>query len=324
MSGEGIYFMPVGGPDGESHCDSYSVPFMQAGIGGFAPGTHFLSWSGAFPEDVAFSSGLTGVLGSAGDADAEAHFDWFNSQPDDFSGTGKFLADGVVGLDTGEWSTPAAGGMKKAFRAGAFSCAVEPSVFVGTFSEDFPEDFSVTGKFLVDGVVGLDTGEWATPANGGRKKLFRSEAFSCGVEPSVFVGTFSEDFPVAARVARDLVAASESEPGDFPLEDPFAVLVFCDFASDDEALGVDRSLPFETCDVALTLWLSRPTNLIGAGAGDAEAGVGVAREAAGDVEGARDVGLSVPFTPAFASFRRVAGGTPVNGFSIDGVTGAGD
>lgn len=100
-----------------------------------------LSWyaaAGAFPGYDAFPCGLAGAFDGAGEADSEAHLDWFSSQPEDFSGTGRFLGDGVAGLDIGEWSTPAAGGRKKFFRADTFSCTRDPSVFIGTFSGDFP------------------------------------------------------------------------------------------------------------------------------------------------------------------------------------------
>ncbi len=51
---------------------------------------------------------------------------------------GNSSIDRVVGSDFGEWPTPSAGGIGKAFGAGALSCAVERSAVFGTFSEELP------------------------------------------------------------------------------------------------------------------------------------------------------------------------------------------
>lgn len=181
------------------------------------------------------------------------------------------------------------------FRFGAFDRTGDADLLAHIDSDSSqPDDFTVSSNFLDGTFVRLDMSEWSTLAAGGTKNVFRDVALSCAVERSTVSGTLVEELPAVVQVALGLAAASESELVIFPLRDPFAELGPCGFPSDLGALGIMRSLPFDFCGTALASWSSRPTYLIGAGAGDAEAVVdaeaGVGAEAGMDAEAGVDVG----------------------------------
>lgn len=97
-SGGGIHFIAIGALDAPSHRSSSSVPFIQAGIGGL---------TGAANADFCFRPSIADLLPGAregalvgiGDADALAHIDWPNSQPEGFSFPGEGFAGVLRGLD---------------------------------------------------------------------------------------------------------------------------------------------------------------------------------------------------------------------------------